>query len=493
MTGSEPTLTGSERPRESVLRLATNTMVQIGGSLVASALGLVTFVAVTRGLGAVDFGVLTTALVYLMIPVILADVGLTTYVVREISAQPERTAAVMQAAMPLRALVSAAAVGVAVAVAYVLPYSSDVRTLIAIGSIGSFCTLMTQGLAPVLQVQLKMHWSVVATLAGRAAILVLTLAVLAADGGLDGVMAANVAGTAVTFCLQLAIVARIVSLRPRLDYGYWRTLLRGSIAIGLALAIAQIYFRIDVLLLAALRDSVEVGLYGAAVKLLELAELVAAAIGITVFPLLARYVRSDPPRMRLLFQRTFDLLLAAAGALVVLMTVTAAEIVVLLSGEEFREAGDALRLLAPYVLLSFVTGLLWRALIAYGEDRALLALAVGILSINVALNLVVIPAYGFRGAAVTTIVTESIGLATALALLWRRHRLLPSVRYGLVVLPAVLVMAAVLVWLPGPFLVRAILAGAAYVGVLLALPGTVRVIASDSLFPVAQRALGSRR
>ena len=109
-----------------------------------------------------------------------------------------------------------------------------------------------------------------------------------------------------------------MSLRPRLDYGYWRTLLRGSIAIGLALAIAQIYFRIDVLLLAALRDSVEVGLYGAAVKLLELAELVAAAIGITVFPLLARYVRSDPPRMRLLFQRTFDLLLAAAGALVVL-------------------------------------------------------------------------------------------------------------------------------------------------------------------------------
>ena len=66
-------------------------------------------------------------------------------------------------------------------------------------------------------------------------------------------------------------------------------------------------------------------------------------------------------------------------------------------------------------------------------------------------------------------------------------------RYGLVVLPAALVMAAVLVWLPGPFLVRAALAGAAYVGVLLVLPGTVRVIASDSLIPVAQRALGSRR
>jgi O-antigen/teichoic acid export membrane protein len=493
VTGSEPTVTGAERPHESVLRLATNTIVQIGGSLVASAIGLVTFIAVTRGLGAIDFGTLTTALVYLMIPVILADVGLTTYVVREISAQPERTEAAMQAAVPLRALVSAFAVGVAVAVAYVLPYSSETRTLIAIGSIGSFFTLMTQGLSPVLQVQLKMHWTVLATLVGRVTILVLTLAVLSAGGALNGVMAANVAGTAVTFAVQLTVVARIVSLRPRLDYAYWRTLLRGSIAIGLAIAIAQIYFRIDVLLLAALRTSMEVGLYGAAVKMLELAELVAAAIGVTVFPLLARYVASDPARTRMLFQRTFDLLLAAAGALVVLMTVTATEIIVLLAGEEFREAGDALRLLAPYVLLSFLTGLIWRALIAYGEDRALLVLAVGILSTNVALNLIVIPEYGFRGAAVTTVVSESIGLTAALTLLWRRHRLLPSVRYGLVVLPAALVMAAMLVALPGPFLVRAALAGAAYVGILLVLPGTVRVIASDSLFPVAQRALGSRR
>jgi O-antigen/teichoic acid export membrane protein len=447
---------------------------------------------VTGGLGATDFGVLTTALVYLTIPVVMADVGLATVVVRDISSRPEHTASAMQAAVPLRALVSAVAVGVAVALAYALPFSAETHDLIAIGALGSFLTLMTQGLSPVLQAQLKMHWAVVSTVAGRLATFGLTLAVLAAGRGLGSVMVATVAGIAVTFALQLFVVARIVSLRPRFDFPYWRTLLKGSIAIGLALAVAQIYFRVDVLLLAVFRDSAEVGLYGAAVKFLELSELVAAAIGISVFPLLARFVLVDRSRAATLYQRTFDLLIAAAAPLVVVMTLAASAVTVLISGEEYREAGDALRLLAPYVLLSFVTGLSWRALIAYGEDWALFRLAVGILTINVALNLVVIPEYGFRGAAASTIVTELIGVAASLALLKRRHRLLPSLRYGLVVLPAAALMAIVLLAVPGPIVLRASLAGAAYVAVLLLLPGTVRSIAVGNLLPTARTALQRR-
>jgi O-antigen/teichoic acid export membrane protein len=492
MMRGESTLATETAPA-SVLRLATNTVVQIGGSVAASLIGLLTFVAVTRGVGATDFGVLTTALVYLTIPVVLADVGLATVVVREISARPERTAPAMQAALPLRALVSVFAVGLAVALAFALPFSSRTRDLIAIGALGSLLTLMTQGLSPVLQAQLKMHWEVLSTIVGRVATFGLTLAALATGGGLGSVMVANVVGIGTTFGLQLGLVARIVSLRPSFDLAYWRVLLRGSITIGLAIAIAQIYFRIDVLLLAAFRDSAEVGLYGAAVRLIQLSELVAAAIGISVFPLLVRFIEVDRSRAATLYQRAFDLLIAAATPLVVLMTIAATSVIVLISGDEYQEAGEALRLLAPFVLLSFVAGLSWRALIAYGEDWALLRLAVGILIINVALNLVVIPMYGFRGAAVTTVASELAALGASLVLLKRRHRLLPSLRYGLVVLPAAALMAVVLVAAPGGILVRASLAGAAYVAALLLLPGTVRGIAVGSLLPTARTALQRRR
>jgi O-antigen/teichoic acid export membrane protein len=266
-------------------------------------------------------------------------------------------------------------------------------------------------------------------------------------------------------------------------------LLKGSITVGLAIGIGQIYFRIDVLLLAAIRDSEEVGLYGAAVKLIELSELAAAAIGISVFPLLARFARENAARTGRLFQRTFDLLLAVAVPFVVVMTVAAEPLIVLISGPEFAEAGEALRLLAPYVLLSFVTGLAWRALIAYDEERPLVALACMALALNVALNLVVLPEYGMHGAAATSVVSETAAVVAALALLRRRHGIFPSVRYGIVVAPAGAAMALVLALLAGPILVRAGVATAVYAALLLVLPGTVRMIATDNLLPSLRRAL----
>ena len=470
MSTDEPTLAKEAAPA-SVLRLATNTVVQIGGSVGASLIGLLTFIAVTRGVGATDFGVLTTALVYLAIPVVLADVGLATVVVREISARPDRTAPTMQAALPLRALVSVLAVGLAVALAYVLPYSSQTRDLIAIGALGSFLTLMTQGLSPVLQAQLKMHWEVLSTIVGRIATFGLTLAVLATGGGLGRVMLANVAGIGATFAMQFGVVARIVSLRPSSTSSTGACCCGGRSRSGSRSRSRRSTSGSTSCSWQPSATRIEVGLYGAAVRLIQLSELVAAAIGISVFPLLVRFITVDRARAATLYQRTFDLLIAAAAPLVVVMTIAATPLIVLISGEEFREAGTALRLLAPFVLLSFVAGLSWRTLIAYGEDWALLRLAVGLLIINVVLNLFVIPAYGFRGAAVTTVATELAAVAISLVLLKRREDLLPSPRYGLVVPAAAAVMAVVLVVVPGGILVRGSLAGAAYVAVLRAAAG----------------------
>ena len=475
----------------SVLRLATNTFVQIGGNFGASVIGFLTFVVVTRALGAEDFGTLTTALVYLVLPVLIADVGLATVVLREISADPARTAAAMNASLPLRLVVSVLTVGASLGLAFVLPFSGETRDVIAIGSVGALLTLMSQGLLPVLQAKHEMHWAIAGIVVGRLATLGFTIGVLALGGGIRAVMAATVVGAAVTFLVQLVAVQRIVPLRPALDFRYWRFLLRTSFAVGAALALAQIYFRIDTLLIAALRDPREVGLYGAAYKFIELSDLVGAAIGITVFPLLARFAATDVQRAASVFQRTFDVLLAAAVPLVLLMGLAAVPIVVFTSGEDFRDAGGALQLLAPYVLLSFVGGLAWRTMIAFGEDRVLFVLALGSLILNVAINLVTIPRFGFEGAAVTSVVTEVVAVSASVLVLNRRHHLLPKLRYAPAVATAGAAMAVVYLATPLPVPVRMALAGTAYGVVLLLLPGTVRDAASRTALPAVRALLRS--
>jgi O-antigen/teichoic acid export membrane protein len=486
--GSTPPPAPDPDSDASIGRLAGNTSVQVAGNVAASAIGFLTFVVVTRGLGSDGFGTLTTALVFLIIPVVLADVGLSTSVLREISAAPARTEAAMRAALPLRTMISFVAIVLAVGVAYALPLDADTKDAIGIGAPGAFFSLMSLSVLPVLQARLMMHWVIAGTVVGRVVTLAATVAVLEADYGLPAVMLANVVGLAVTFAVHLAVVGRIVPLRPVVDVAYWRSLAVGSLAIGLALAIAQIYFRIDALLIAGLRDPHEVGLYGAAFKFIELSDLVGAAIGISVFPLLARFVATDPERSRSLLQRTFDVLLAAAAPIALLFALRATDIILLTSGPEFRDAAGALRLLAPYVLLTFVSGLLWRALIAWDEDRRLLAIALVLLTFNVGVNLVLIPVYGFRAAAVVSVFSEILAVVLMGMLAIRRHALRLSFRYVLPVLAAAAAMAAILALPSLHLLVAAPLGLLAYLAVLIAMRGAVRDIVTQGFLPAARRA-----
>jgi len=464
------------------VRLAANTIVQAVGSLLASIISFFTFVAMTRGLGPEAFGDFTAATVYLFIPVVLADVGLSAALLREISADPERAGPAMAASLPLRVLVSGIAVFVAVGVGLAVPFNEQTKIAILISSAGAFLTLMTLSLQPVLQAQLKMHWVVSSTLAGRLATLALTLGALGVGLGFKSLVSAHVIGLAVTFVLLLWAVARIVPLRPVIDVAYWRKLLAGSLALGLAIALSQIYFRVDTVLLALLRSPEEVGYYGAAYKFVELSVMVPAAVGISMFPPLARFVATQDPRANGLIQKSFDVLVAAAVPVMLIMLAYPDELISVAAGDEFSEAATAVQILAPYALFAYVGAVLWRVLMAADRDRALLWIAVFILGANVALNLLLVPRYGFEAAAAITVASEALVM---LPIAWavRNEGRLPNLRYTAVIALAGAAMAGTILLLPGPEVLVAVVASAVYAAVLLVLPGTTRDFVRADLIP----------
>jgi O-antigen/teichoic acid export membrane protein len=297
-----------------------------------------------------------------------------------------------------------------------------------------------------------------------------------------------VVGLGITFLLHVIVVSRLVSLRPIVDAAYWKSLLAGSIVLGLAIALSQAYFRIDAFLLALIRSAHEVGLYGAAYKFIELAGLVLVAFQTAVFPPLTRFVATGDERARRLTQRAFDVMVAAAAPLAVGMLVFAGPIVVATAGDDFREGADALRLLAPYVVFAFVNGLFFTLLAAAGRDRRLLAVASGALTANVALNVAFIPLYGFRAAAVVSVVTEALILLAFLPAV-RRTGLLPHLGYVGVIAGAAAVMALVGLAVPGPAAIPIVAASAVYALVLLSLPGTAREVFFTRLVPAMRRYL----
>jgi O-antigen/teichoic acid export membrane protein len=452
--------------------MTANATVIAFGVVAGSFISLVTFATVTRALGLTSFGNFATALAYLAIPTLVIDAGLSLAVIREIARDPGGAERAIRTSLPLRALISGTVIAASVGLAFVLPFNAPTREAILISAGGSLISLIGGAFVPVLEAELKMAWNVVANLAGRLSTLFVVLALAPLGLGLREVAWSYVFGAAITAVLQLIVVARRMSIRPQVDLTQWRRLLVDGGTLGAATGVGYVYWRIDSVLVALLRDVREVGLYAAAYKFVDLAGALVGGVYSSVFPSLTRFVADGDPRGRVLVQKAFDILLALAVPGAVIALLYGDEIIVLVGGSEFRSGGRAVSILALAPLVSFVGGLFERGLVAAGRERLILSMNVGVLFLNVGLNVALIPSFGYIAAAYTTVASEAAWMVAAAFAFRRTLGFLPSARPLLGTLAGAGAMAVACLLVPGPAIVGAIAGVATFAVSLSAIPGT---------------------
>jgi O-antigen/teichoic acid export membrane protein len=276
-------------------RVATNTAVQIGGKAVVLALGAASLAILTRYLGPGEYGRLTLALMYMQIFTVLADIGLFTTVVREISRDPASTERLAGNALTLRLLLSIGMIGVAAGISLLLPYETDVRVAILLAGAAALwhadhVTGCGAAGAPADGPRGR------GEVTGRATALALTALVAALDLGLYAVLGAATRGALVTLVVTFVVTRPIQAVRPLAEPDVWRWLLKASVPLGLALGINELYFRADTLIISLFEPFGQVGLYAFAWRVLEFTLALGTIVLTTVFPLLAEAVAHDEAR-----------------------------------------------------------------------------------------------------------------------------------------------------------------------------------------------------
>ena len=420
----------SAEPRSLGGIVARNTLAQAAGKTVVLAAGAVSIAVTTRYLGAEGYGRFALALALLQTLGVLADAGLVAVVVREASRAPGRTAELVGNALAMRLALCVVVVALAAAASGLPSYGPDVRTAVLIAAAPFAMGVVASSLAAVFQVRLQLGRAAVADAAGRVAGLAALLAVVAADLGFAAVVASTAAGAAVALAITVALVRRLVPIRPAADRAVWRELALAAVPLGLTLAVAELYLRADTFILSLSRDAADVGHYALAYRVYELLGLLPAMVMASVYPLLARQLAED----RAAAQRTLDAtarafvafgLPLAAGGLVV-----APELARLAGGDAFAAAADPLRLLLCAAALAYLSGLLGYALIAGGLERATLRLAVTALGLNLGLNAALAPAYGPTASAAVAVGSEALLLGGGWLLVRRRLGLRPAMAGG---------------------------------------------------------------
>lgn len=468
-------------PTRTARRVAASAGWQSGAKIAVALMGVASVAILTRYLGTDDYGAYALGFSFLALFGAVADLGLFSILVRDISRAGGRDDVAEELignGITLRATLWFVVSLLAIAIALVLPYEPEIRWAIALAALPFGMGLVNGALLAGLQARLRMAGASGAEVAGRAATLAAAAGAAWLDLGFTAILLTASVGAAVTLLLTLAVARRTFVVRPRVNLGLWRSLLLASLPLGLALGINELYFRVDQLIISLSRPLEEVGWYGLAFRVIELTATLPGALLVSLFPVIAAQVAARDDRVRETFQQGFDVLVVAAAPLALGGLVLAGPVVAAVAGPDFAGAADALRILLFAGGLAFVNGLFGYALIARDRQRDTLWLNLTALGCNLGLNLALVPTYGIDAAAATAVASELAILAGGLWLVRRHLGIVPSPAMLARATAAAAVMTGAL-WLcdAAPLAVLLVVAALVYPAALWALGGS-RIVAA---------------
>jgi O-antigen/teichoic acid export membrane protein len=378
---------------------------QLAGRVLNVALGVVVTIVLVRALGDSAFGQWSTILAVVQITGYLGALGLEQIAVRKAAEEPEREHEWIGGLLSLRI---ALALPVTAISAVVLLLISDSRTM-SVASILVVATLLLSGLSSTRAVfQLRVRNSVNSTLELLNGVLWggAVIALAASDGGLVAFAVAFLAVATITTIVQVVLAARSMPLRVRGTRPQWPELVRVGLPAAIAGMLILAYGRIDQVLVFEIAGPDEAGLYGAAYRILDRAQMIPDTVLATFFPMMAAAYAADLDRLKRLVQLSVEIICTASLPALAFTIPNAHAIAETLFGPEFADAGPTLAILMGAFALIAAGYTFGFMIIVLNMQRRLIVWASAGLVLNVVLNLALIPQFGFVAAAWVTVATE---------------------------------------------------------------------------------------
>ncbi|MBM3204949.1 flippase [Candidatus Uhrbacteria bacterium] len=450
--------------------LALNTGVQIAGKIVSTIFGIVIVGLMTRYLGQKGFGAYSTANAYLQIFALLLDLGLNVTIVSMLGEHAgdeayERRA--VSSIFTFRVLIGFIIFALAIPVAWLFPYDATIKLAI-VALIGSFFfTSLNQIVIGVQQRHLKMHAMAISENIGRAVLLIGLIIAIKLGWGLLPIVWIVSLGSLANFIINILVARRYAHFSWNIDPAFWWIALKRSWPIGLSIAFNLIYYKSDTLVLSLVRSQAEVGIYGAAYRVLDIVVTIPFMYAGVLLPILSGvWAAKNKERFAHLLGQSVHVMVLLIAPIVVGTFILGTRFMALIAGDDFASAGNVLKVLILAAGFIYVNTVFSHAIVALQKQRAMIPWYIVIAILALIGYILYIPKYGMWAAAWLTVFSEG---AITIGSIWvtRRvsHTHLPTRQ-----LTAAIAASAIMgfgvwftqsLWLPIPFLVAAALYPAA--------------------------------
>ena len=402
------------RTVDSFRSILRNALALLGAYALPRVFTIGAIIVAARTVGTERFGVYGTAAGFAVLLSVASTLGMLPLLTRDISRDASHAGELLAAAHRIKTVSNIVMLLALLVIArWVLHYPDDLQACALLLGLAYAVGSYSENFAAYYQAVERMHvWTQASACFGLV------------SGGLGAILAVQTRN--IIWFSAAPLAGQVITLA----YLYWRLpqlphvrasghamsqLLRSLAPFAAAFVALTVYSKIDVVLLRETADAVQVGLYTAAYKFVDIAQALTIVAVAAVYPRLAR--KAEPAQgERWAGARVVELMLIATTVGAGLLWLLREQVIHVLYGAEFAPAVTALAFLAA-ALVPLVANICAAYVLALRERMRQVALAYsGAALLSIALNLSFTPHYGAAGAAVSKLGAESV-LAGSLLLM----------------------------------------------------------------------------
>ncbi|HZJ41597.1 MAG TPA: flippase [Patescibacteria group bacterium] len=435
-------------------KIAKNTIIQLVGKVASTVLGLFSLALITRYLGQSGYGEYTTIINFLTIFAVFADFGLTLVTVQMISSTKDswQENKILNNLFTFRLISIVLFLALAPLVLFFTPYSNVIKMGILITAPFFIFPALTQIIVGLLQKRLRMERAVFAEISSRIVLVIAVILVWRLNAGLNGILLATVASGATSFLLHYILAKKFAKFKLAWDFSLWKKIIIHSWPLAVTIVLNLLYLRTDIIFLSIYKSSAEVGLYGAAYKVIDVLTTIPFMFAGLILPILTMaWMEKRRDYYKATLQRSFNFMTILAVPLIVGGVLLSKPVMVAVAGKEFSDSGNILGLLIIAVAFIFLGTMFSHAVIAIDKQKKLIRYYVFTSVTAIIGYLILIPRYSSTGAAIVTIYSEATIAIFSAYCVYKYSHFLPKINVLLKSIVASLVMGFFIYFYPDQF------------------------------------------
>ncbi|MDD4476793.1 MAG: flippase [Patescibacteria group bacterium] len=385
--------------------VAQNTSFLTSASILQKVISFAYFTLIARFIGVENTGQYFFAIAFTTIFTVVADFGMGPVLTREAAKYPENSEKYLNTVFWTKIIFGLSAYLLVVFFVNILNYPPITKDLIYLSGLTMFFDNLHSVFYSIFRARKNLIYESIGVIGSQFITLIIGTIALLSHWPIISLIAAYTIPAFLNFLYSAYFARKVYKLKYSFAWNREIFKMFFYLAVPFALAgiIGRLYSYSDTLLISKFLDQKDMGLWSVPYKITFAFQFIPSALAASVYPAMSGFYLSDKAKVGELFEKSWRYLFLIVFPLSFGLFVLAKPVIIYLYGPNFALAAEVLKILLMSLIfgfLSFITGSLLNAVGKQSRQTALLGAA---LTVNIILNLILLPIFGIKGAAVSAL------------------------------------------------------------------------------------------